>query len=598
MKSYMKDYPRPQFVRTEWQNLNGIWDFAFDDENQGETAHWETNFPKQTEIRVPFSYETKLSGVQEEAIHENVWYQRTIDVDAGKLQNHKLMIHFEGSDYVTKVMVNGKAAGSHTGGYTRFSVEITDLVHAGQNTLTVKAEDHPDPQQPRGKQRWEPHNFGCWYVQTTGIWKTVWMEYVPKDAISGIKMTPDLENSRLALNVEADSEAFGPDLTVKAEIYFGDKLVSRMEAPMLTKQISAEMNVRSTEVDEWGVKRWSPAHPDLYDITVSLYREGKLCDTVQSYFGMRDIRIDNSNILLNGEPLYQRLILNQAYWQDSHLTPPSEEALVEDIDKIAQLGYNGMRIHQKVEDERFLYWCDVKGMLVWSEAPSAYSFTDKAVEQFTREWVEIVKQNYNHPSIITWTPFNESWGIPQVKINRSQQHFTEAIYHLTKTMDQNRPVIVNDGWEHTVSDIITLHDYEEDGKTLCDRYTNFISKILSGEVYHSGYKSALAKGFDYKGQPIIISEYGGIAFDNGASGWGYGNKVETEEEFIKRFDSITSAIKQLPFICGYCYTQVTDVQQEINGIMDIERNYKVDPEQIKAINEKSIGLWKQLKKEN
>ena len=593
MKSYRKDYPRPQFVRTDWYNLNGMWDFAFDDENRGETDHWETNFPVQTQIRVPFSYETKLSGIQDENIHEAVWYRRTIDVEEDRLKSNKVLLHFEGSDYLTKVMVNGQAAGVHIGGYTRFSLDITDLVHAGRNTLTVKAEDRPDPQQPRGKQRWETHNFGCWYVQTTGIWKTVWMEYVPKNSIAGTKMTPDLKNGRLEIEVDVDSESCGPDLTLKTEIYFGDILVNRMEMPVLTGQLKTEMNVYSTAVDEWGIKKWSPAHPELYDITFSLYRKGELCDTISSYFGMREIRIDKSNILLNGEPIYQRLILDQAYWQDSHLTPPSEEALIEDIDKIAALGYNGLRIHQKVEDERFLYWCDMKGMLVWCESPSTYLFSDKAVQRFTQQWMEIVKQNYNHPSIITWTPFNESWGIQQVKTDRSQQHFTEAIYHLTKAMDKNRPVIVNDGWEHTVSDILTLHEYEENGEKLYDRYSNFTDKILSAEVYHSGFRSALAEGYAYKGQPIIISEYGGIAFDNEASGWGYGRKMTTKEDFVKRFDDITTSIKRLPFICGYCYTQVTDVQQEVNGLMDINRNYKVDPQAIKEINERNVGLWKQ-----
>jgi len=595
MKSYIKDYPRPQFVRTDWQKLNGTWDFAFDDDNQGEINHWETNFPKQLEICVPFSYETKLSGIQDEAIHENVWYQRTIEVDADKLLGNKLIIHFEGCDYLTKVIINGKLAGSHVGGYTRFSVDITNLVHAGQNILTVKVEDHPDQEQPRGKQRWEPYNFGCWYVQTTGIWKTVWMEYVSKNAIAGIKMTPDIKNSRLELNVDIDSESFGPELTLEAEISYNDILVSHIETPMMTKQFVTEMNVFSTAVDEWGIKKWSPVHPELYDITLSLYRNGEICDTVSSYFGMRDIRIDNSNILLNGEPIYQRLILDQGYWQNSHLTPPSEEALIEDIDKIAELGYNGLRMHQKVEDERFLYWCDVKGMLVWCESPSTYVFSDKAVHQFTEQWIEIVKQHYNHPSIITWTPFNESWGISQVKTDHSQQHFTEAIYHLTKAVDKNRPVIVNDGWEHTVSDIITLHDYEENGKTFYERYSAFTAKILSAEIYHSGSKSTLADGYTYKGQPVIISEYGGIAFNNESSGWGYGNKVATKEDFINRFDDITTSIKQLPFICGYCYTQVTDVQQEINGLMDIDRNYKVDPKKVKEINERSLGLWKQSK---
>ncbi len=238
------------------------------------------------------------------------------------------------------------------------------------------------------------------------------------------------------------------------------------------------------------------------------------------------------------------------------------------------------------------YWCDVKGMLVWSEAAAAYGFSDYAVELFTKEWIDIVRQNYNHPSIITWTPFNESWGIQRVEVDRKQQHFTEAVYHLTKSMDGYRPVVVNDGWEHTVSDIITLHDYEECGDIFYDRYAGHKEEILSTEMYHSSSKSAMANGYEYKGQPVLISEYGGIAFNNDDSGWGYGNKVNSREEFIRRFDEITTAVKKVPYICGFCYTQVTDVQQEINGLMDMERNFKIEPEIIREINERHVGYWR------
>ena len=258
------------------------------------------------------------------------------------------------------------------------------------------------------------------------------------------------------------------------------------------------------------------------------------------------------------------------------------------------LGYNGVRKHQKIEDERFLYWCDVKGLYVWSEMAAAYTFSDFAVETFAKQWMEIVLQNYNHPSIITWTPFNESWGIPNIKNNRSQQHFTEAIYHLTKCFDPNRPIVINDGWEHTISDIITLHDYEAEGELLFKRYFEFKDEILSGKVFHNLEKAAIADNYSYQGQPIIISEFGGIALDNDQNGWGYGNKVSNESAFLERFDSITTAIKQLPFVCGYCYTQVTDVQQEINGLMDIDRNFKVNSEEIKKINEREVHvIWKQ-----
>ena len=596
MKCYKKDYPRPQFVRENWENLNGTWDFGFDDDHVGEKEKWYVNFGGDKKIQVPFTYETKLSGIQDETRHDYIWYRRNIQVDGKRLEKENYVLHFEGCDFITKVWVNGELAGSHRGGYSRFSFDITNLLKDGENELVVKAEDSFDMQQPRGKQRWIDENFGCWYVQTTGIWKTVWSEYVPKVNLASVKMTPVLEQHCLELEYEvnAPESCFGENLAVAATIRFDGMLVNKIVTTVMAGHVEtkADVFVRNDHGFEWGVRTCSPEQPDLYDIEFELIKDGETVDQAGSYFAMRDIRIDGPNILLNGRPLYQRLILDQGYWKDSHLTPPSEEALIEDIDKIHALGYNGLRKHQKTEDERFLYWCDVKGMLVWSEVASAYQYTDYAVAEFTREWMEIVKQNYNHPCIITWTPFNESWGISAVETRRDQQHFTEAIYHLTKSVDPYRPVIVNDGWEHTVSDIITLHDYEEVGEVLRKRYIEYKDQIMTTEVYHSNHKSAMANGFEYKGQPVIISEFGGIAFNNDDSGWGYGNKVDTKEDFIQRFDEITTAVKELPYVSGFCYTQVSDVQQEINGLMDIDRNFKVEPEVIKEINERKVGYWR------
>lgn len=596
MKCYIKDYPRPQFVRNNWENLNGTWDFGFDDANVGEKEKWYQEFKGDKKINVPFTYETKLSGIEDETRHDFIWYHRTINVDCVKLENNRYILHFEGSDFITKVWVNGAYAGSHRGGYARCSFDVTNLVHDGENELTVKVEDSFDTQQPRGKQRWIKENFGCWYIQTTGIWKTVWSEYVPKIGLASVKMTPDLQNAALKLEYEVDAaeEVLGEDLIVTASVSFKGVPVAKQSVMANQKHVGTTMNVSyyGSIGLEWGVCTWTPSQPDLYDIDFTVIYKGEAVDEIGSYFAMREIRIDGPNILLNGHPLYQRLILDQGYWRDSHLTAPSEEALIEDIDKIHALGYNGLRKHQKIEDERFLYWCDVKGMLVWSEMAAAYQYSDYAVEEFAKEWMEIVRQNYNHPCIITWTPINESWGVSQVETRRVEQHFTEAVYHLTKSFDMMRPVIVNDGWEHTISDIITLHDYEEVGDTLYKRYTEYKDQIMTTEVYHSSGKSAFANGYEYKGQPMIISEYGGIAFNNDDSGWGYGNKVNTKEDFIRRFDDITTAVKKIPYCCGFCYTQVSDVQQEINGLMDIDRNFKVEPEVIKEINERQIGYWR------
>lgn len=593
MKCYIKDYPRPQFVRNNWENLNGTWDFCFDDQNIGETDEWYHNFETQMTIQVPFTYETKLSGIQDESRHDNIWYHRIININKKLLRENDYILHFEGSDFITKVWVNGQYVGNHRGGYSRFSFDITKLLKDGENHLTVKVEDSFDMQQPRGKQRWLDENYLCWYVQTTGIWKTVWSEYVPKISLDKVKMTPNIEDFSLEIEYDiiAPENRLNGELMIETTITFEDQLVSKTLTAFPDSHVCSKADMKlklpTNYINDAPI--WSPATPNLYDIQFRLLDNGTVLDEVGSYAAMRQIRIDGSNILLNNKILYQKLILDQGYWKDSHLTPPDEEALIEDIDKIHALGYNGLRKHQKTEDERFLYWCDVKGMLVWCEAPSSYRYSDYSAEEFTKEWLEIVKQNYNHPCVITWTALNESWGINKVHTNVKQQHFTEAVYHLTKMFDPYRPVLVNDGWVNTISDILTFHDYDPSGERFHKRYIGRKEEFTSNEHYFNCSSPAFACGYEYKGQPIIISEFGGIAFDNDDSGWGYGGKENTVEDFLKRFDGLVSAIKGLPYVCGYCYTQVTDVQQEINGLMDIDRNFKIEPELIKEINQRKVN---------
>lgn len=586
MYTYIKDYPRPQMVRNSWTNLNGAWKFQFDDSNKGEMEKWYETFPAQPlEIQVPFTYETKLSGIEDQKHHPQVWYEKTVTVTEEELTGKKVLLHFEGSDFLTKLWVNGTYVGEHKGGYARFSFDITRYLTAGENQLTVKAEDSCSIEQPRGKQRWIKENFGCWYVQTTGIWKTVWMEAVPETYLTRMKITPNITDKCVAVEYELNEYTEDAVLQIETEIHFNEMLINRSVRTAIRKKLSDTISVFCQDQPLASLRMWSVNNPNLYDMKVRVLKDGEVIDEIDSYFGMREVRIEKGNILLNGHPIYQRLILDQGYWEESHLTPPSEEALIDDIDKIFAMGYNGVRKHMKVEDERFLYWCDKKGMLVWSEMAAAYEYSDNAVEEFTNEWMEVVRQNYNHPSIITWTPLNESWGVPDVKTDKMQQHFTEAIYYLTKSMDAMRPVIVNDGWEHTISDIITLHDYEEAGEVFFARYNNNLDKLMSSEIYHCKDKSSLAEGYEYKGQPIIISEFGGIAFSGGGKGdWGYGHTVSTKEEFMKRFDSITTAIKKLPYVVGYCYTQVSDVQQEINGLLDKNHEYKLPADEIKEIN--------------
>ncbi|WP_234447044.1 glycoside hydrolase family 2 protein [Virgibacillus salexigens] len=582
-KTYQRtEYPRPQFERKEWMNLNGTWKFGFDDKNIGELEQWQHKPSVLTkEIQVPFTYETKASGIGEEAFHPNVWYHRTFQITEENAAKRALL-RFQASDYHTKVWVNGVFIGAHTGGYAAFSFDISHAVDATkENELVVKVEDSQSCYQPRGKQRWINENFGCWYVQQTGIWQTVWLEFLPETTINHVKMTPNIDTNSLHLAYDLNQLPTGA-CRIETTIRYEGNLVKQFVITPTRKDEQIEIELTSP-IHEWKIMHWTPEHPHLYDVTFQLYVDEALEDEVHSYFGMRKISIKEGKVLLNNQPIYQKLLLDQGYWPDTMLTPPSDEAMLEDINKTLAMGYNGVRKHQKVEDARFLYWCDRKGLLVWSEMAATYEYSDKAVANFTKEWQEVVTQYYNHPSIITWVPFNESWGVPKIFKDAKQQSFTEAIYYVTKSIDSNRPVIVNDGWEHTISDIIALHDYEELGENFYHRYQDKAA-ILENKKPHNHHKYAFAEGYHYQGQPIMITEYGGIAFQD-KRGWGYGNQVTTEAEFLERFRNITNAIKDLPYISGYCYTQTTDVQQEINGLLKENREPKIALEKIKEIND-------------
>lgn len=579
---YIKDYPRPQFVREHWINLNGEWDFRFDDENIGERENWYVNLQADRKIQVPFTYETKLSGIGEETFHPQVWYEKKLTLPADAA-GQRAILRFQAVDYRAKLWVNGVYVGQHQGGYAAFSFDITPYVTFGsENVLTVKAEDSESCTQPRGKQRWQSESFECFYVQSTGIWQTVWLEFVDPAHLDAVKITPDFDNRSVAFEYQVAGDLGGGQLELETVISLKGRIVKQMRLAIDRPWLRVDADLLHEAGGPWKFSEWSPQRPNLYDVEFILYRDQQVVDHVFSYFGMRKISIENGKVLLNNTPIYQRLILDQGYWPDSHLTPPSEEAILEDIDKIMAMGYNGVRKHMKIEDARFLYWCDVKGLLVWSEMAATFEFNDRAVEAFTKEWVEIVRQQYNHPSIITWVPFNESWGVANILNDRKQQEFTEGIYHLTKAMDPYRPVITNDGWEHTVSDILTLHDYEESGSRFLERYKD-MEAVTGNQISFNNWKYAMANGYAYRGQPIVISEFGGIAFQS-ESGWGYGNQVSGEEAFIERFESITKAIKSIEEICGYCYTQVTDVQQEVNGLLTETREPKVPLETIRRIN--------------
>lgn len=578
---FIKGYPRPQLVRADWLSLDGMWDFAFDRDNAGEDKGYSDGFPKQYDIRVPFAYETAKSGVNIQEPCENVWYGRTVSLTEEQIHK-RVLLNLDGVDYLAKVWVNGQFVGSHEGGYARFTLDITNCVKAGDNLIVVKAEDSFDVSQPRGKQRWRDYNYGCWYVQTTGIWKSVWLEFADRAArIVGAKITPHIDE--YAFEIEAETALTGTGYELEAETRFQGKTIHRTSARLDGETVKIKVYAESSLIDNQ-VWFWHPDCPVVYDFVFTLKKDGTVFDTVKSYAGFRDFRAEGSTLKLNGFPYYQKMVLYQAYFEDSDLTPPDDDSIINDITLIKKAGFNGIRIHNTVETDVFLYYADVMGLMVWCEMPSPHTFSERGTARFAAEWQAIVRQAYNHPSVVTWVIYNESWGIREVNYNKAQQAFTEAMYYLTKAYDLMRPVISNDGWEHTRSDIITLHNYEQNTKAFAEFYADF--DALQDGKPDLPQHAPFARGYAYQGQPVMMTEYGGCAFtDDTKDGWGYGNAVQSAEDFYARYKGLLQAIVSFKYCAGFCYTQFTDVQQEKNGLFTMDRKCKLDIDRIRMINE-------------
>lgn len=571
-KCYIPEYPRPQMTRTEWENLNGEWAFGFGEEVKKANA-LRGDLPRH--IRIPFSYECALSGIEEKTHHEMVWYARSIKGKKGK----RTILHFEGADQETTVYINGRIIGSHCGAYARFSFDITKFLTKSENILCVSCKDGKHPIQVRGKQRWEDENFGCWYVQTTGIYKTVWLEYVDTVYLTNLKITPSLVDYSVRFDISVNMPS--DDVEVQFDITFDGKPVQSASITARDSDNSVSVRLDSKNIT-YQAMLWSPFDPALYDVDITVKKGGKTVDRVGSYFGLREMVAKDGQILLNNVPFYSRLVLDQGYWQESGITPPSEEALVKDIELCKAMGFNGARKHQKIEDERYFYYADIMGFVVWCEMPSNHWASDEASCRITNEWLEIVRQNYNHPSLVTWVIFNESWGVRNIYLNAKQSSLASGLYYLTKSIDSMRPVISNDGWSHAKSDILTLHHYEQNPEKLYDFY-NDIKKLTVGDVDNAQILP-YACGYVYEGQPIIMSEFGGTAYirDND-KGWGYGCGVRNDEEYLERIGGLINAVKKM-HISGYCYTQITDVEQEVNGLLLPDRTPKVALEKIAEKN--------------
>jgi len=577
-------HPHPQLVRPDWTDLSGPWGFAFDDGGVGIAEQWQGRTePFDRTIVVPFPFESSASGIGDTGYHPVVWYRRTIR--ATVRPGNRLLLHFGAVDYRAHVWVNGNAVAYHEGGHTPFSADVTAALDpSGEQVVVVRAEDDPrDLRQPRGKQDWELEPHAIWYARTSGIWQTVWLEEVPESRILGLRWTPDIDNGAVGLKVRVRR---GPRqrLSLRVVLRRGDELladdryaVARGETTRSISLPGDDMSLRHSRL------HWSPEEPNLIDATVTLLDGDEVVDEVASYTAVRSISASRDRVLLNGRPYYLRMVLAQNFWPESHLAAPDPDAFRREVQLIKDLGFNGVRLHQKVEDPRFLAWCDRLGLLVWAEMPAAYEFSTTTIGRVTREWLEVLERDASHPCVIAWVPVNESWGVPSLERSAAQRDLVRALYHLTKAVDAERLVIGNDGWEQPVTDVVTVHDYASRGDVLRARYGDHAA--LEHTLAHTqpGYRLVLL-GSTRDDKPVLISEFGGISLDlEGRTGWGGYGWVRTPDDLLQGYEDLVGALLSSSAVVGFCWTQLTDTQQERNGLLTAERQAKVPVELIRAV---------------
>ena len=567
------EYPRPQLRRSRWTSLNGVWEFALDSRDQWRAA---SDVQWKDTIVVPFSPETPASGIGDTGFHRACWYRRAFEAPALE-RGERLFLHFGAVDFDATVLVNDAVVARHSGGYTPFSADITDvLVTDVPQMLVVHVEDDPhDLEKPRGKQDWmeEPHLI--WYPRTTGIWQTVWLEVVPATRITRLRWRSNLERWEVELEAEVASDADRPiDLHVR--LFVRDQLLIQDRYSVSARSVTRRIALADPGIDDYRNELlWSPESPTLIDAQLELRdRDGHLLDAVTSYTALREIGVEAGRFLLNNRPYQLRLVLDQGYWPETGLTAPADDAFRVDVELVKAMGFNGVRKHQKIEDPRFLYWADRVGLLVWGEMPSTYRFTRRAIERMTREWGEVLVRDESHPCVVTWVPFNESSGVPDLSITRAQRWYVEAIYHLTRAIDPSRPVVGNDGWENVATDIVGIHDYD-DADTLRVRYGSEEVDPKLFTLQRFGGRPLLVAGEPYAGQPIVLSEFGGIALAHG-NGVPLGYRhASTAEELAELYASLVRTVGHIAFLAGFCYTQFTDAYQERNGLVYADRTPKI-----------------------
>ena len=578
------EYPRPQHRRRDWTPLNGEWEFAFDDRDRGLKKNWAGGRKLPLTITVPFPYQAPASGIGEGDVHEVVWYARTLAYQPA-WRGQDVLMHFGAVDYACSLWINGEYVGGNRGGHVPFSFDVAPYLNEGDNRVVLRVEDRQDATQPRGKQVVSGVPHGIDYTCTTGIWQTVWLEPVPQVRIENFRFTPVLEEGGVEIRTILHAPANGWE--IEAEIFDGETSVAKVRRR--TNAGTGRLFVRIPDF-----KTWSPDSPHLYDVRLRLIQAGEILDEVESYLGMRSVELVDGRFLLNGEETYLKMALDQGYWREGLLAAPTDGHLRADVELAKSMGFNGVRKHQKVEDPRFLYWCDTLGLMVWGEMANARAWSPEAEDAFLQEWSRAVQRDYNAPCVVAWVPLNESWGVPLInKGHVGQYAFVERAVRTTRLYDYYRPVIDNDGWDHTdVTDICTIHDYTSNGDEVRERYAATADGgPLPLQTWWDGGLT-FVDGSTYHGQPVMLTEVGGYLikpFWLPREQWDvlyatYG-AVDDTDELLAKIEDLMAAIASLPFVSGFCYTQLTDVEQEINGLLTYDRKPKVPLERMRAIND-------------
>ena len=572
-------HPNPQLERSRWTSLNGRWRFAYDDARRcthpTDVGRWSHA------IEVPFPPESAASGIDDRSFHPCCWYEREFE---HRPDDGRTLLRFGAVDYAAKVWVNDRLAATHEGGHTPFSADITALLDpSGQQKLTVMAVDDPhELTKPRGKQDWQLEPHAIWYPRTSGIWQTVWLERVGRTYIDKIRWTPHVETFAIRFEARVSGDPVD-DLAIEVTLRLGERLLARDRYQVMDLEADRIIVLADPGIDDFRNELlWSPERPTLIQATVRLLAGEETIDEFSSYTALRSVSILRDRFMLNGRPYLLRMVLDQGYWPDTLMAAPNDAALRKDVELAKAMGFNGVRKHQKIEDPRYLYWADRLGLLVWEEMPAAYRFTRTAIKRTIREWGEAIERDYSHPCIVAWIPFNESWGVPELTAMQSQRHAVEALYHLTKTLDATRPVIGNDGWESSATDIIGIHDYDANTEHLRQRYGDIKTEQLFDRRRPGGRVLTL-DGYPHRGQPIMLTEFGGIALAGERAGtsptWGY-SSARDGAELAEMFGRLLETVVHTPLFSGFCYTQFADTFQEANGLLRADRTPKIPLDRI------------------